>query len=334
MKRYFFIRLPLVLLGSLLSFVSLAEPEKPTVLVSIEPLAAIAKALIGAQANVISLLEVGVSPHDYALKPSQLSLLHSADLIIWVDPEFEFFMAKAVQGLDNKEKEILQLSQLAELDWPSEPLTEPAMALGNRLVRDQSIDQRATGNVKDNKGHNNGHSHLSKDFHLWLNPSNAQVVARAVVHSFGRANGVDNTDIESNLRSFITNLDELTKYWRTKFDLVNTKAYAVYHRAYGHFEQAFGLIPAGFVTQVPDERISGKKLLSLKNELSGAQCLVVDITEVQQAHKMGRLLGLPLIEVNILGASLDNSLSPSFITYSSYFNAIAGQIYRCLQIEA
>ncbi|MCV6627816.1 MAG: metal ABC transporter substrate-binding protein [Cellvibrionaceae bacterium] len=75
-------------------FMPLAQADKPLVVASIEPLALIAKELLGEQANVKTLLPDGANPHQYALKISDLALIRQADMVFWNGPVLEPFLAK------------------------------------------------------------------------------------------------------------------------------------------------------------------------------------------------------------------------------------------------
>jgi len=45
------------------------------------------------------LLPANVSPHDFSLKPSHIRRLHSAELVVWLGPELEPYLAKAMSQI-------------------------------------------------------------------------------------------------------------------------------------------------------------------------------------------------------------------------------------------
>ncbi|WP_299980307.1 metal ABC transporter substrate-binding protein [uncultured Pseudoteredinibacter sp.] len=75
---------------------SWAASEKPVVLASIEPLAKIARELLGDRADVEVLLPAGANPHQYALKISDLGRIKSASLLIWNGPALEPYLQRAI----------------------------------------------------------------------------------------------------------------------------------------------------------------------------------------------------------------------------------------------
>ncbi|MBB6520121.1 metal ABC transporter substrate-binding protein [Pseudoteredinibacter isoporae] len=75
---------------------SWADEGKPKVLASIEPLAKIARELLGDSADVEVLLPAGANPHQYALKISDLARIKSSTLLIWNGPRLEPYLKAAV----------------------------------------------------------------------------------------------------------------------------------------------------------------------------------------------------------------------------------------------
>nr|WP_320412442.1 zinc ABC transporter substrate-binding protein [Candidatus Profftia sp. (ex Adelges kitamiensis)] len=80
---------------------------KATILTSIRPLGFIASAIADGIINTEILLPNGSSPHNYALKPSDIKRLHDADLVIWVGPDMEYFLKKTTQQIESKNNLIL-----------------------------------------------------------------------------------------------------------------------------------------------------------------------------------------------------------------------------------
>lgn len=65
----------------------------PRVIASIAPLQEITAAIMQGVGEPVALIDADASPHHFALKPSQMRLLESADLVIWIDRHFESGLA-------------------------------------------------------------------------------------------------------------------------------------------------------------------------------------------------------------------------------------------------
>lgn len=70
------------------------ESAQAAVVTSVRPLGFIAAAIADGVTPTEVLLPDGASPHDYALRPSDVQRLQSAELVIWVGPEMEAFLTK------------------------------------------------------------------------------------------------------------------------------------------------------------------------------------------------------------------------------------------------
>ena len=111
------VRLLIGILLGLTSFstVSLAS-SSPTILVSIKPLELIVRTLNkpllqhGVNLEVSTLLPAGSTPHDYVLKPSDIVRVLQADLVIWMGPDVEPYLASVIAKAD--QDKVLNISQL------------------------------------------------------------------------------------------------------------------------------------------------------------------------------------------------------------------------------
>src|SRR5690606_39508466 len=63
--------------------------------------------IAGDAAQVELLLNPGVSPHIYQLKPSDMAKMSRADAVVWIGPDMETFLGKVVMSI--KPKRSLQL---------------------------------------------------------------------------------------------------------------------------------------------------------------------------------------------------------------------------------
>jgi zinc transport system substrate-binding protein len=71
----------------------------PKIVVSIFPLHALASGVMAGAGTPALLLDSGLSPHDFALKPSQARLLQAADLLVWIGDGLEFPLARFAANL-------------------------------------------------------------------------------------------------------------------------------------------------------------------------------------------------------------------------------------------
>jgi len=84
-----------------------SERVAPKLVVSIKPIHSIVSHLTQGITTPSLLLENQQSAHNFHLKPSQLSLLDQADLVISIHPNFETRLSKALNNIDSNKQFII-----------------------------------------------------------------------------------------------------------------------------------------------------------------------------------------------------------------------------------
>ena len=79
-------------------FIAGAAQAEVKVLTSIKPLQLIAAAVQEGVAIPEVLLPPGASPHNYALRPSDVRRVQSVDLLYWIGPDMESFLPRVLKG--------------------------------------------------------------------------------------------------------------------------------------------------------------------------------------------------------------------------------------------
>ena len=74
---------------------------QPTVVTSIHPISMIVSAVGGDHVRIEQLVNNNASPHDFALRPSDIRNLGKADLVVWTGEALESFMLKPLSNLNN-----------------------------------------------------------------------------------------------------------------------------------------------------------------------------------------------------------------------------------------
>ncbi|WP_407330855.1 zinc ABC transporter substrate-binding protein ZnuA [Enterovibrio sp. 27052020O] len=243
--RYFPIFMMLLLTSSMA-----ANASTLNIVTTIKPLGLIAHDIAGDLANVDVLLPDSASPHDYALKPSDIKKLRNADAVVWVGPELELFLEKVLNGQPNT----LRLT------------TYDGMPV-------RYYDE---GGHEDHDGHD--HNHEGVDGHLWLGPEQSKVIARAIKLALSQRDPVHAADYQANYEKFVTDVTQAQTDIAKNLDVSQSKGYFLFHDAYGYFESAFGLKPTGHLTINPDRKPGARTLVSIRSALmdNQAQCVFTE----------------------------------------------------------
>jgi len=107
-------------IAALLYSFSPPDPESvngPVVAVSIKPLHSLVAGVMDGVGKPQLIISGNVSPHDYALKPSDARLLENADVIFWIGPNMETSLGKPLSTVGETDKKIRTIQMVrSELD--------------------------------------------------------------------------------------------------------------------------------------------------------------------------------------------------------------------------
>lgn len=237
----------ILLATSLLSACAVTNAQADVV-ASVRPLGFIASAIADGVTPTEVLLPDGASPHDFALRPSDLKKIRSADLVVWVGPEMEAYMTKSAAQLGpNRQVEISAL-----------PTVKPLLQKGNEEEEEHDHDH-ADG------GHD--HHHGEYNMHVWMSPEIAKQTAIAIHAKLLELMPQNKDKLDANLRQFEDGLTQVDKNLGKMLQPVQGKGYFVFHDAYGYFEKHFGLSPLGHFTVNPEIQPGAQRLHLIRTQL-------------------------------------------------------------------
>jgi zinc transport system substrate-binding protein len=193
------------------------------VLTSIKPLQLIAAAVQDGIAVPEVLLPPGASPHNYALRPSDVRRVQEADLLYWIGPDMETFLPRVLSGRSKASVPVASL---------------PGMHLRHFTASAEHHDD-------DEDEHDHDHRPGSVDAHLWLSSVNARVIAAKMAADLSQADPDNAARYESNTKAFDARLDALDAKIKQRVAGISSKQYFVFHEAFDYFEEAYGLKHAG-----------------------------------------------------------------------------------------
>ncbi|MEF1289556.1 zinc ABC transporter substrate-binding protein [Vibrio sp. M260118] len=267
-----------------------------TVLTSIKPIQLITVELTKNISQPEVLLGSNTSPHDYALRPSDVKRLRSADLVVWFGHDLEPFLAKVLE----KQNNVLTLSEIKGLEL-----------------------REFYGGHHDHHGHDHG----THDPHFWLGYKTTLQVARAIVTKLVEIDAENKAKYEQNFAEFEHQLTTQQEAIRAQLKPVSQAGYFVFHDAYTYFEKDFSLNNLGHFTVSPERKPGAKTLIKIRKTLAenGARCVfsepqytpaVVQSVTRDSDAKIGILdpLGTDIEAVSGGYFKFKQSLADSFIT--------------------
>jgi zinc transport system substrate-binding protein len=252
------------------------------VLTSIKPLQLIAAAVQDGVAVPEVLLPPGASPHNYALRPSDVRKVQSVDLLYWIGPDMEGFLPRVLNGRT--------LPSVAVQDLP-----------GMKLRR---FAEDSHSHAEDADEHDHDHRPGSLDAHLWLSPVNARVIATKMAADLSVADPANAARYQSNLSAFDERLGALDLRLKARLAGIEGKPYFVFHEAFDYFEDAYGLKHAGVFSVAAEVQPGAQHVAAMRARLQevGKTCV---FSEPPLRPRLAETLvaGLPvkLAELDALG---------------------------------
>ncbi|WP_223114982.1 zinc ABC transporter substrate-binding protein ZnuA [Pseudomonas syringae] len=229
------------------------------VLTSIKPLQLIAAAVQDGVGKPEVLLPPGASPHNYALRPSDVRRVKEVDLLYWIGPDMETFLPRVIQGRTLPSVAVQSL---------------PGMHLRHFGEDNASHDDHAhdhdTDTDTDTDEHDHDHRPGSLDSHLWLSTVNARVIAAKMAADLSTADPANAARYASNAEAFSKRLDTLDARIKDRVSAVTGKPYFVFHEAFDYFEEAYGLKHAGVFAIAAEIQPGAQHVAAMRERLKAA----------------------------------------------------------------
>jgi zinc transport system substrate-binding protein len=242
-----------VLLGMVLP-PSLAAAAAPKVVVSIKPIHSLVAAVMAGIGEPALIVAGGSSPHVYTLRPSDARKLEAADIVFWVGPILEGFLAKPIASLAAK-------AEIVELD------RAPGVAL---------LPARKGGDWdEDEHDHHEAASAAEQDGHLWLDPANAKAIVSLAEARLSALDPANAQRYQSNAAALQQRLDALDAGLRQRLGPVRGLPFVVFHDAYQYFERRYALSAIGSITVSPEHLPGAQRIQSIHDKVArlGARCV-------------------------------------------------------------
>ena len=231
--------------------------EPPFVVTSLPPLHGLAAAVLEGVAEPELLVRSGGSEHGYAVKPSDARALGAADLVIWVGPGLESFLAK-----------------------PIATLAAPAAVLTLAELPDMKLLPRRTGGGWGGPEEEDGkeHEHGRFDLHLWLNTDNAIRIVSVLADRLAALDSGRAQRYRANAARATDAIRAVDRALALRLEPVRSVPFLVFHDAYQYLERRYGLAAVGAVAIDPEQPPGARHLAELRARIaeSGARCIFAE----------------------------------------------------------
>ncbi len=305
-----------ILLAAWAAVAAPARADAPRVVADIAPVHALATQVMQGVGTPELILQPGISPHGYSLRPSQARALQSADLVVWIGEELTPWLAKPLETL------AASAEHLALLDM------EPTQRLSYRDADPEDDHGNDHGDDHDDHEDDHGHAQDGVDPHAWLDPENAQVWLHMIAAELAALDPDNAALYAENAARGAERIAALQADIDTRLDGMRGRPFVAFHDAYQYFERRFGLTLAGTVAR-GDAADPGPARLAALRDLLGQRDIACAFTEPQLNTRLMETviegLGVPVLVLDPIGASL----TPGPALYETILTNMADGFAAC-----
>jgi zinc transport system substrate-binding protein len=287
---------------------AVAQKKYPTPLIvtTIKPIFSLAKSIAGNSIEVELLIKNNASEHDFQLKPSHIKMLKKADMIFYIDDNFEVFLQNSFKNSAPNIKKY-QLSKIIT--------TQLKTRLGESWEGSSYLDNHDIYNLQD--------------MHIWLDINNAKKITQYIAEKLISAFPENKKIYSENLKLTLKKLDDLNRDLKTALKNVKNKSFIVSHDAFQYFEHGYGLEAKGSALFDPNESPSIVKIKKIRQKIKNGEiyCVIYD------PHFSNKLLKT-IIEDSKIRSELADPLGANLINdkdlYFKLMNNLANSFKNCL----
>ncbi len=270
----------------------------PNIVVSIKPIHSIVSSLTQGITEPKLLLNTNQLIEHAYLKPSQLSLLSRADLVIFIHPYFESGLKKVLENVDTDKKLII-------------------------------------GDIENiHLIHNEGHGHDEHqeivNYHLWLDVNNMQIFAKKLVKKLIQIDPDNSLDYTTNFNKLNQNLDNLKQDISQKLSSYKSKVLASYSNTFDYFTNINQLKKSVNITSYHGEKLSIFKMLKAKKTMKKTQtkCLLATVEiPKKRINSLTEGLSINSENIDIIGFNIQQGGDH----YFELMHSISNKIVQCLK---
>ena len=265
------------------------------IVVSIKPIHSIVSALTQDISKPKLLLSSQESAHHAHLKPSQLSHLEQADLVIIVHPDFEQGLSKSIRNIPNK-----------------------------KLF---SVDYSAINKYDEHDEHD---EHDDTNHHSWLSTKKMQQFAHLLSNKLIQIDPTNKTTYQKNLHKFSQKLAALELNSQQQLSAQNNQTLITYNNAFQHFIENNSLKQISSISRQHGENLSIFKILNAKKLINKHQINCLLATNEIPKKRINTLtegLNINTASIDIIGFDIN----PGADHYFKLMQTVTQKTAQCLK---
>jgi zinc transport system substrate-binding protein len=291
-----------------------ALADVPQVVTDIAPLQSMVAQVMDGVGMPELIIRPGVTPHSYALRPSDARRLQNADAVFWVGDELTPWFRDALESLaaDARRVEMLENSATQILSFREE------------VVFAQGEDPVTNAVPSDD------HSAPSHDPHAWLDPVNGRAWLNVIAEELSALDPDNAATYRANAAEGRALLSEVETGITAQLAPLRDRPYVVFHDGYQYFESRFDIAASGAISLGNGAAPSPARVTEIRAEVAKAGIVCV-LSEPQFSDKLITTVfedtPVKRAEVDAMGAALPRGKT----LYPTLLQQMADSLSGCLQ---
>ncbi|MDG1009016.1 MAG: zinc ABC transporter substrate-binding protein [Amylibacter sp.] len=241
----------------------LASAEVPQVAVDIAPVHSLVTRVMDGVGAPNLVIQVGASPHEYNLRPSEAQALQDANLVFWIGSDLTPWLADAIQTLapNAVTTALLESEGTIELEF-----------------RESALFEAHAHDDHDEDKHADHDDHGAHDPHAWLSPQNAKTWLNVIASKLSAADPKNAGIYFSNAAAGQTEIDALIAEVNATLEPVRGMNFIVFHDAYQYFENDFDFPASGAISIADASDPSPARIQEIQVRISneGIDCVLAE----------------------------------------------------------
>jgi zinc transport system substrate-binding protein len=273
------------------------------------------------------LLDGTVSPHDFSMRPSQITALASADIVFaiglgldgWLpengsadyiylseSPNITLLPSRSLTEF-HEEPEFISVDEelgLAEAQAANNPAADDENFTGDADI-DAYVDSLVVGASPISQDHDDDHDHDHGryDQHIWLDPENAVAMVEHITNTLSEADLVNAEIYRMNANMLIQEIERTANQISFSVDRIQSIDLVTTHDSMQYFETAYGLTVIGSMSSGDGVGAGVRTMSGLFSDIGPNSCILVDVSHPEGMVE-NRFSDIPAVEINPLGSDL------------------------------
>lgn len=285
------------------------------IVTSVAYIASMVNAIWGDKVIVHNLLKSDLDAHSYSLKPSDAATIQKADLFLYNGLGLEPFIGRIsqinqnitlVQVTGNRQQAAGNRWQAAEgrqedvgIDW-----IDPKKDV-------ETNNDSSEGHVDIEEEHHDHDHEEGNDPHVWLNVDEWKEIAKNILHALITKYPQYTDEFESNYKAFEEKLTQTDQQIQKEFAWVTKQNFLVYHDAYNHFLEKYGLEEnkVGVLSHGHDVSISPQELQEISEIIQSKNVkFIITLNQApeQIIENLAKQYWLSIVSIDPLWNSTDS----------------------------